>query len=487
MDTRPDSTNTLETLEYGGHDRRGLRGDDLAVRVGRLAPVLLVTVTAACGDAIESQRTPYLDRAVETGRWLQSVAVAGTGGRIPNEVGVTASFSADLGTGAAGRSLFFLELYQATGDESFLRSAEREVESALAQLDASFDAELQFGLYNGIAGVGFAAAELFRATGAPQFHQAAQDVMRRLHDGAQEGDAGSVSWGEVDDVLAGSAGIGLALLYLAHAFDDTVSLELARQTGAGLLDRVHERDGGLWWSRAAGGDVNLPNFSHGTAGVGFFLSSLHRATGDTVFLDAAERAADYLKSVADRSAGLFLVPYGVPNDGYVSAYDIGWAHGPAGTANIFVQLGEITGEQEYGELVGASARTLAASGMPGSSADPSRWTGPFRVDRRFGTSGAAVFLLRLTRNQPESPHRGLAQRIVDDIIDRGQRDAQGLHWSLPRYGFQEDDGTDATFTGFFYGAAGLGLTLLEMHYAVAGGAPFVRWPDDPFSGVSSIP
>ena len=113
----------------------------------------------------------------------------------------------------------------------------------------------------------------------------------------------------------------------------------------------------------------------------------------------------------------------------------------------------------------------------GRIADSSKWVDPFRVDRRFGTSGAAQFLLRLYRVEPHDAYRDLATRIVDDILDRGVRDEEGLRWRLPRYGFQGDRGTDATFTGFFYGAAGLGLTLLEMHYTEAELTPLITFPD----------
>jgi hypothetical protein len=58
---------------------------------------------------------------------------------------------------------------------------------------------------------------------------------------------------------------------------------------------------------------------------------------------------------------------------------------------------------------------------------------------------------------------------------------------LPRYGFQQDGEGDGLYTGFFYGAAGLGLTLLDMHYANAKGRSFVAWPDDAFLPLRAFP
>ena len=62
----------------------------------------------------------------------------------------------------------------------------------------------------------------------------------------------------------------------------------------------------------------------------------------------------------------------------------------------------------------------------------------------------------------------------------------GLSWTVPRYRFQGAEG-NATYTGYFHGVAGFGLSLLEMHYADAGERPRHRFPDDPFSGESTRP
>ena len=126
-------------------------------------------------------------------------------------------------------------------------------------------------------------------------------------------------------------------------------------------------------------------------------------------------------SVADRSEGLFLVPYGIPNEGFVTRYDIGWAHGPAGTARLFYRLWQITGRSEYRDVVLANARSIGAAGVPGASSDPEYWSGPFRLDRRFGTAGAAEFLLKLYMATDDSVHFALGREVVDSILARATR------------------------------------------------------------------
>jgi lantibiotic modifying enzyme len=45
---------------------------------------------------------------------------------------------------------------------------------------------------------------------------------------------------------------------------------------------------------------HMPNFSHGTSGVAFFLSSLYSVTQNTTFLEPAKKGASYLRAVANR-------------------------------------------------------------------------------------------------------------------------------------------------------------------------------------------
>ncbi len=65
--------------------------------------------------------------------------------------------------------------------------------------------------------------------------------------------------------------------------------------------RSHEvaTEAGKTWPIATGGKRNMPNFSHGTAGVAYFLATLYEQTREKEFLDAAVLGGRYLTSVAD--------------------------------------------------------------------------------------------------------------------------------------------------------------------------------------------
>lgn len=425
----------------------------------------------ACTPPPEPPRTPYLQAATEVAAGL--TALAEPQGPLPDEAAADTAHSASLGTGAGGRALFFLELFHATREGAYLTRAQTEADTMLASaLAAAARGEARPGLYNGAAGHAFVLAEMDRISGENRYRDALPALVPVLAQAA-DGEA-------ANDVIVGAAGVGLALLHLVEAGESDSLLAYATAIGDTLLHRGRPAAQGMYWTRAQDMEWNLPNFSHGTAGVGYYLARLYEVTRQQAYLDGAEAAARYLMDVADREGGLFLVPYGIPNEGLSTQYDIGWAHGPPGTARLFYLLWQLTGEEAYRAVVAANVQSLVASGLPGATRDSLRWTGPFRIDQRFGTAGAATFLLRLHDADGRADRLRLARAIVDDILSRSEQGPTGRHWVLPRYGFQGGPGEDASYTGYFYGAAGLGLALLEMHYAETDQPAAIVWPDSPF-------
>lgn len=444
-------------------------------RVVALLGSLFLLLSGSCTVHQEIPRSPYLDAATEVGTWL--TAQANAQGYIPDEAFADSSYSASLGSGAGGRALFFLELFNATSDSSYLTSAQSEADAALdLTLAAAARGDARAGLYNGVAGSAFVLAEMHRITGVERYRNALPTLIPLLKE---------VARGEpVNDVLVGAAGVGLVLLHLAEDGENGSLLADASALGDTLLRRGVRAAHGTYWMRAQDMDFNLPNFSHGAAGIGYYLARLYEATRQPRYLAGAEDAAQYLMAIAEQEGGLFLVPYGVPNEGFATPYDIGWAHGPPGTARLFYLLWKITGKKLYSDVVERNVQSLSASGIPGTTRDSLRWRGPFRIDQRFGTSGAATFLLKLHRASRNAAYLSLGRTLIDDLLDKSHTSLEGRYWALPRYGFQGQPDEDASYTGYFYGAAGLGLALLEMHYAEVDQAPRIVFPDSPFRAPS---
>ncbi len=433
--------------------------------------IMCLLVTGSCTRQ-EPVTTAYLDAANEVGTWMINQADAQN--RIPDVAGDT-TYSGSLGAGAGGRAVFFLELYEATGNTAYLTWAKRESETMVSLSLAAIErGEFRAGLYSGLAGDTFVLSALQLISGETSHEETLSEMAQLMAEAGRET--------LVNDVIVGSSGVGIALLNLASEEDDAL-LSMATAIGDSLLSRAIPDNGGIYWMRAENMAFNLPNFSHGAAGIGYYLARLYETTRQSRFLEGAEHAAQYLMQVADQTDGLFLIPYGIPNEGLSTPYDIGWAHGPAGSARLFNQLWLLTGNRVYRDAIDAHVRSLQASGIPDVFTDSTRWAGPVRIDQRFGTSGVATFLLYEYRKNGNTEALQLARTLVNDLIDKSSLSASGRYWVLPKYGFQGGDG-EASYTGYFYGAAGLGMALLDMHYVDIGSAPGIVFPDHVFANVA---
>lgn len=446
-----------------------------------------ILLFARCArDAPEAERI-YLDAARQAAAWLSATTVETPHGPIwPTDARKPEAVSTRLGDGVAGVVLFFLELHQATGEARYLDEARRGAAYLLATLPDTLDAASYHPaatLYGSLPGAGIALYEVYRATGETPYRDGALRCVDLVHAYARQHD-GADGWPPYNDVLNGNAGTGLFLLYAAREMGHAPSRDLALGLGRLSLERAIPEQGGLTWKLREDRAFVLPNFSHGAAGVGYFLASLYQETGQADFLDAARAAATYLHAIARTEDGGFLVPYGWPDPDWEGYYDVGWAHGPAGTARLFYRLGQITGEAAWMDLVHASARGIRQSGLPGPP-QPGFGEAPFKPDLRFGTASVALFFLDLYQATGEASYLAFARQLVDHLLDRATHDADGLRWEAPRYDFFEHPGEPAAFTGYFYGAAGYGLLLLRLDAAERGASHKIPLPDDPFAASPS--
>jgi lantibiotic modifying enzyme len=265
----------------------------------------LLIALAAAGQVQRS--VDYQAVAVDAAKWIHSSRLETPFGytwaadpRDPKTAGVA------LYNGSPGVVLFLLELNQATGERAYLDDARRGADELMTKVN-TID---QMGLYDGIAGIGFAVGETWRATKDERYHRGILNVVRLLKKNAGAVGKG-VQWSNRPDILSGSAGIGLFLLYADDLLHDTDSRTLAIGAGARLLDLGIADKAGLKWTDATFTHV-VPNFGRGDAGIGYFLAMLYAKTKDKRFLDGAVAAATYLTSIAKTDGDVFLLPYERP-------------------------------------------------------------------------------------------------------------------------------------------------------------------------------
>jgi lantibiotic modifying enzyme len=417
------------------------------------------------------QAKPLLAEAQAVARWLRSVASPqGNGLAWAGTPGPAARPIANLYSGSCGVVLFFLELHHTTRDARDLATGRAGADWLLTQVES----EPQAGLYTGLAGIGFTLTETWKATKDARYRDGANRVIDRLKQMAKPvGDA--VEWSPVSDIISGTAGVGLALIAASRDLGRADARDLAAAAGRRLIGQQIAAAGGSKWAMTPANPTRLyPNFSHGTAGVAYFLAELHRATRDQRFLDAALSGARYLVETAKTEGDVCLVFHHEPEADGLNLFYLGWCHGPAGTGRLFHQLAAVTGDREWRTWFVRSANGIRQSGIP-ERETPGFWN---NVGQCCGSASVADFFLSYHQVTRDASALAFATRVTDQILAKATRDAAGTRWIHAEHRVQP--GNVAAQTGWMQGAAGIGAWLLRLEAAGRGRSVLVKFPDSPF-------
>lgn len=435
--------------------------------------LLLLGAFSAPALAAGAAEAKYRDAAILAARWIRTCAIADASGKtwLPDPADKR-RMDNSLYAGTAGITLFYLEIYRMMNDQVALEEGKQGADYLLATLDK----EKQAGLYDGMAGIGFTLNEAFKITKQKKYRDGAVRCVAWLKEHAAKTGNG-VQWNVSTDILSGSAGIGLFLLYAAKEKLTPDSRDLAVQAGQRLLERAQPEAGGLKWKRDDSTPGQMPNFSHGTAGVAYFLATLYSETRQKSFLEAAVAGAKYLQSVADRTGDGCLI-FHDDAEGKNLTY-LGWCHGPAGTARLFTRLHKVTGDSMWLDWVKRSAKSVLTSGIP-EKETPGFWK---NVGQCCGTAGVAAFFLDLYRVVRDKAYLDFARRLTDSLLAKGtpDKDSSGndtMKWVHAEYRTKPEQ--RAAQSGYMQGAAGIGMCLLQMDAFERGKPPGIRLPDNPF-------
>jgi len=421
---------------------------------------------------------PHLAVARDAARWIRASTVKTAHGVTwpadPAHPSDVATAPPSLYSGAAGVVLFLLDLHRATGDPADLALACAGADELLASLDRQAEA----GLYSGLAGLGFVLNETGKATGDVRYRDGARRVVASLKTRAVSWGTG-VEWNDATDVIDGSAGIGLFLLYAARELDDPDARNFAARAGHRLIKLARQDEGGLKWARTRtaiepGLPALLPNFSHGTAGIAYFLATLYRDTKEQAFLFEAIAGATYLKAIAHTEGDVCLVFHHEPEAAGRSLFYLGWCHGPAGTARLWRRLWQVTDDRAWLAWERKSARAILTSGVP-EQRTPGFWN---NAGQCCGDASVAEFFLALHRATGDPEYLAYADRVSAHLVTAATRDDAGARW------IQAENRTQpkhlAAQTGWMQGAAGIGAWFLHRDAFARGAAPAITLPDSPW-------
>jgi lantibiotic modifying enzyme len=447
----------------------------LAAAVAGLGPGVVSLLSAA-----QKTARPYLDIAIRCGEWIdRSRQTTDAGFAWPADPLKPGSIGLDYYNGLPGVVAFYANLWNSTKDEKWRQCAQRGGQRIQAEVLRAGD-RFESGLYTGLAGIAATYQVLATTKTGPQWNALARITAREMTVRANLLDTG-VEWSASNDIISGTAGIGLFLLDAATRYPDDTAQEFAVAAGHRLLKTGVPAEGGLMWfpSSTARG-ANYPNFSHGTSGVAYFLATLYQRTKERAFLDGALAGAKYLDAVATRKPGaraIFHVTGGGENRFYLS-----WCHGPIGTARLFYRLHQITGDAVWTQWIDELTTWVMASGAP-EQQSAGYWN---KISQCCGNVGIGQYCIDLARHRPAALKNSaveidaLRERVRKNTLTRATDDATGLRWVQAENRVSPDN--LVAQTGFMQGAAGVGTFFLQLDALSRGEKWATPWPDTPWTG-----
>lgn len=435
-----------------------------------LSKIFILIFLSCCTSGPPAKRT-YLETAEKAALWLDAVKIQTNNGLAwPADPQDSTSIVTNLYSGSAGIVLFFLEAYRATENPLYLANAKAGADYLIATLpDTTYPSWA--GLYTGVSGIGFVLTETYKITGEEKYRDAALRCVDMLHEKANRIGSG-VEWDSVTDIISGSAGIGLFLLYAADELAHKNSLELAKKTGVRLMTYALPEKGGLKWPMSASFPRLMPNFSHGTAGVAYFLAALYEQTNDDTFLQVALKGADYLLASAETNSNDGLIFHHEPEG--EDLFYLGWCHGPPGTARLYYKIYHLTSEEKWLAVIRKSAETIMSSGIP-EKPTPGFWN---NVGQCCGSAGVAEFFLALHQFTSEKKYLDFSKRLFADLLARSTIDGEGLKWVQAEHRVRPE--LLIAQTGYMQGAAGIGMLSLKLDNFEQGRRHLMTFPDSPF-------
>ncbi|MDF8264887.1 lanthionine synthetase LanC family protein [Luteipulveratus flavus] len=415
--------------------------------------------------AADSLLTEVEDAARPALEWLAAGATA-----VPGGVGWTRTPERDdvdptLYTGGAGNVLALLDGFRHFEAQSFGDTAARGAAGLSAAVD---DCDHQ-ALYFGRAGIAFTLDAAGRLLGEDSWRRRAREVLRDIHhryDGER--------WSMQIELLGGNAGIALAALAIGE-------VELAEAAVAPYVRLAEPTEHGVTWEGKTGLVARFHHISHGTLGIVSALAAVADRTRRDELLDLALAGAADVVGRNEAGAGGFLVPHSDPQHRpeLVERYSYGWCHGPAGDAQTFRLLHQVTGDEEWLRLQDRCWSTVIGSGVP-ERVRLGFWDNNGRC---CGTAG--VLALANDRMVERGDDGVFADVLVRDLLARATTDADGVRWQNVEH--REDPSTLPPEHGWAMGNAGIVRELLRYSRIRVGRDPdyAVTLPDQPVARTPS--
>jgi lantibiotic modifying enzyme len=274
----------------------------------------------------------------------------------------------------------------------------------------------------------------------------------------------AVPEGRCNDVTLGTAAVLIGALW-ALRYGVSGAAELADHAADVLLAEKVEVSTGLDWRFIPDRFVleprsQMPNWSHGLAGIAGSLAAAGMALGRPDLVDAARLGAEHLTTLADTSDGGMRVPHVVPVHDDLDTFTYSWCHGPTGTSLLFAALAgagvpEVAGRTPY-DWERACLHSLRVSGIP-ERVSPGFWDNDGRC---CGTAGVGDVVLNAWQRHGLDDDLAFAVTLGDALVERSINDGDHTYWRFVEH--RNEDPLNPPGPGWMQGAAGIAAYLFRL-------------------------
>lgn len=369
----------------------------------------------------------YLKAAIDTAEWIDTLAIKTEYGRIWQALpegqdgyreDVPLFTPKSMYDGSAGIGIFFIRLYEATGDTRWLTEAEEAAAHIIATkvgvewYQTTLHSEVKgiipvpgwaAGPYNGPVGEAYFLEDLYQVTGKQEYRD--------------------------------------YVLYVADV----------------LLEAAVTDERGLHWSDQE--DI--------TADGGFivFLDILYRKTGIKKYLELAKEGLTYAMNIAVGDETGRLIPYQdhpVTGPTY-DKYYLSTCHGPVGSTLAFRELYEITGEEIYRNWTIELSRGIVRAGAP----EKHSWGFWNCQCQCCGTAGILEHFAAMYEYTGEKEFFDYMIRTADVMLSDSDHRTPGLRTWYDSW-WRTIPTRVVSYPGLYVGVAGCASSLLRTYAALTG-------------------